>query len=284
MPSSRASSMRPAASSPRPCSAALRAADRIMSRPISSCTGPSWIDSATLRRTSLSACIVRRESSRARRRRGRFRGPEQADHDRGRQRGQDEDRLVEGDQAGVERGVAPQHRPQHEGRRPDGSDRQAPPLALEVGVGGDQEEGGEADCADARRARRARGRAAGRSRRPRPWDWPPCRARGARPRAPRSTRARRRPARWRPPPGAGSRPSPRPRERQSRPRGGRSRTPRSGVPTRWERAASSDEPVPDPHRAQLERHEGCARGVDRPVDRLPWRPSTNVWWYSSVAA
>ena len=39
-----------------------------MSRPISSCTGPSWIDSATLRRTSLSACMVRRESPRARRR------------------------------------------------------------------------------------------------------------------------------------------------------------------------------------------------------------------------
>ena len=39
-----------------------------MSSPISSWTGPSWIDSATRRRTSLSACIVRRDSSRARRR------------------------------------------------------------------------------------------------------------------------------------------------------------------------------------------------------------------------
>ncbi len=44
------------------------AAPSIMSSPISSCTGPSWIDSATRRRTSLSACIVRRERSRARRR------------------------------------------------------------------------------------------------------------------------------------------------------------------------------------------------------------------------
>ena len=39
-----------------------------MSRPISSWTGPSWIDSATRRRTSLSACMVRLDSSRARRR------------------------------------------------------------------------------------------------------------------------------------------------------------------------------------------------------------------------
>ena len=37
-----------------------------MSRPISSCTGPSWIASATRRRTSASLRIVRRDSSRAR--------------------------------------------------------------------------------------------------------------------------------------------------------------------------------------------------------------------------
>ncbi len=37
-----------------------------MSSPISSWTGPSWIDSATRRRTSLSACMVRRERPRAR--------------------------------------------------------------------------------------------------------------------------------------------------------------------------------------------------------------------------
>ena len=39
-----------------------------MSRPISSWTGPSWMVSATRRRTCASAWIVRRERLRARRR------------------------------------------------------------------------------------------------------------------------------------------------------------------------------------------------------------------------
>ena len=75
-------------------------------------------------------------------------GPEQADNHRRRQRGQDEHRLVEGHQVAVERRVASQGRSQHQDGRPDRRDGQAAPLALEVRVGGNQEEGGEANRAD----------------------------------------------------------------------------------------------------------------------------------------
>ena len=60
--SSRSSLTRPV--SPR--AVAFIAPSSSMSRPISSWTGPSWMKSDTLRRTSSSPTIVRRLSSRAR--------------------------------------------------------------------------------------------------------------------------------------------------------------------------------------------------------------------------
>ena len=55
----------------------------IMSSPISSCTGPSWIDSATWRRASLSLWSVRRVSIRAALVRGRGGRPEPAHREPG---------------------------------------------------------------------------------------------------------------------------------------------------------------------------------------------------------
>ena len=64
----RASSIISAARSVWPRSIASRAAVSIMSRLTSSWTGPSWIDSATRRRISLSVSIMCRDTWRARRR------------------------------------------------------------------------------------------------------------------------------------------------------------------------------------------------------------------------
>ena len=89
---------------------------------------------------------MRRESSRAQPRGG-LGGAQQADHHRGRQRGEHEHGLVEGEHVGVERRVAPERRAdEHHGAA--GGDDHAAPLALEVRVGGDQEQRGQADAAE----------------------------------------------------------------------------------------------------------------------------------------
>ena len=83
-----------------------------------------------------------RQLARAEARR-RLRRAQQAHHDRGGERGQEEDGLVEGEQVRVERGVAADRDAGDESGRAEHGDHHAAPLALEVGVGGDQEQRGE---------------------------------------------------------------------------------------------------------------------------------------------
>ena len=88
-------------------------------------------------------------------------GPQQADHHRGGQRGQDEHRLVEGQHVRAERRVAAQGGAHHQDRRSDRGDGQAALLALEVSVRGDQEERGEANGPERVRRRELEGQEQG---------------------------------------------------------------------------------------------------------------------------
>ena len=114
-----------------------------MSSPISSCTGPSWIASATRRRTSPSPCRVRLVSSRARTREADSVRAQPADQPGARQRHRREERLVE-DQQVTGYGPVVRDRPgsDEQGHAAAG-DRQAAPLALEMRVHGHQEQRGE---------------------------------------------------------------------------------------------------------------------------------------------
>ena len=138
-----------------------------MSSPISSCTGPSWIDSATRRRTSLSAWSVRRVSPRARRRDADSAVRSVPTTRAVRERGQHEAGLVEGEQVARR----PARRRASAWRSPAPASRSAAtarprPLALEVGVRGDR---GRAPPSAPRRASRApRPRAGPAWRSPRP--------------------------------------------------------------------------------------------------------------------